>query len=110
MRTGKPPERRRPEQHISVEDGPMYLADQPALYEIRLDGALSTHWSDWFDDLKVTTDQAGQTVLAGWIPDQAALFGILTRIRDLGLVLISVSRIDKTEVRYTSGYSRRENK
>jgi hypothetical protein len=97
-------------ERIPVEDGPMYLSDQPVYYEIRLKAALSAHWSDWFGEMRVTMDNAGQTVLAGWIPDQAALFGVLTRIRDLGIVLISVSRIDNTEVHSTPGHSRRETK
>ena len=79
----------------------MYLADQPALYEIRLDGALSTHWSDWFDDMEVTHDDEGNTWLTGAIADQAALHGVLNKIRDLGLVLLTVQALSNSRVQET---------
>ena len=60
-------------------------------YEIRLEGLLDESWGDWFGGLSVTTT-ATETVLFGPIPDQAALFGLLTKIRDLGLPLIAVNR------------------
>jgi hypothetical protein len=69
-------------------------ADQPAYYEIRLEGSLKAHWSEWLGDMEITADPTGQTVLTGWIVDQSALFGVIARIRDLGLVLISVNRAD----------------
>jgi hypothetical protein len=56
---------------------------------------LDAGWSAWFDELEVTSDdQLGQTVIAGPVPDQAALHGVLARIRDLGLTLIAVQRIE----------------
>ncbi len=79
-------------------------ADSPAAYEIRLKGYLPTYWSDWFDDMDVTHDDEGNTRLTGPIADQAALHGVLNKIRDLGLVLLSVralssSRVQETEER-----------
>jgi hypothetical protein len=59
-------------------------------YEIRLEGHLAARWASWFDGLTLTREGDGTTVLRGQIVDQAALHGVLQRIRDLGLPLISV--------------------
>jgi hypothetical protein len=64
-----------------------------ASYEIRVEGVLGHTWSAWFDGLDVTTEGA-QSVLKGELADDAALHGILAKIRDLGLQLISVRRLD----------------
>jgi hypothetical protein len=63
-------------------------------YEIRVRGVLDGGWSAWFDDLQVTSDERGQTTIAGPVPDQAALHGLLAKIRDLGLDLLAVRRTD----------------
>ena len=55
---------------------------------------LDPRWSAWFQDMRVTSDQSGQTTIAGPVTDQAALHGLLAKIRDLGLPLISVRRLD----------------
>jgi hypothetical protein len=62
-------------------------------YEIRLTGHLDGRWTDWFDGLAVGHDSDGTTVISGQIVDQAALHGLLQRVRDLGLPLVSVTRI-----------------
>jgi hypothetical protein len=67
---------------------------QAAHYEIRVRGVLDRHWSAWFDGLDVTSDQAGLTTIAGPVVDQAALHGLLAKVRDLGLPLLSVRRVD----------------
>jgi hypothetical protein len=61
-------------------------------YEIRVKGVLGSGWSAWFDGLRVTSDEAGQTVIAGLVVDQAALHGLLAKVRDLGLELLEVRR------------------
>ena len=61
-------------------------------YEIRVEGHLATDWSDWFDGLTVCQEVNGETVLSGPL-DQAALHGVLAKVRDLGLVLVAVSRV-----------------
>ena len=66
----------------------------PDVYEIRVRGVLDSGWSAWFDGLELTSDQPGETRIAGPVPDQAALHGLLTKVRDLGLPLLSVRRID----------------
>jgi hypothetical protein len=67
---------------------------EPAHYELRVRGVLDPGWSAWFEDLRVTSDQAGQTTITGPVADQAALHGLLAKIRDLGLPLLSVRRLD----------------
>ncbi len=63
-------------------------------YEIRLTGRLDAHWATWFDGLTVSQDSDGTTVISGPIADQSALHGVLQRVRDLGLPLVSVTRVD----------------
>jgi hypothetical protein len=63
-------------------------------YEIRVRGALDSGWSAWFEGLRVTSDQHGQTTIAGPVVDQAALHGLLVKVRDLGLELLEVRRTD----------------
>jgi hypothetical protein len=66
-----------------------------AHYEIRVAGVLEARWSAWFDGLELTSDdQRGETVMAGPVADQAALHGLLAKVRDLGLTLIAVHRIE----------------
>lgn len=66
--------------------------DEPAVYEFRIAQTLSDQWVDWFDGLDLAHDDQGNTLLSGTIADQAALHGVLTKIRDLNLVLLSVIR------------------
>jgi len=63
-------------------------------YEVRLRGLLDPRWSTWLDGMDVTSRDDGTTVLAGHVVDQSALHGLLTRIRDIGLPLISVARVE----------------
>jgi hypothetical protein len=71
-------------------------AEWPARYEVRVDGVLDGHWSEWFGGLQVST-QDDQTVLSGVLPDQSALHGVLNAIGDLGLTVISVRRLPPEE-------------
>lgn len=66
----------------------------PMHYEIRVEGCLDEHWSSWFEGLRVASDASGQTTISGPVADQAALYGLLARVRDLGLALIAVQRIE----------------
>lgn len=65
-----------------------------ASYQLRVDGHLDDHWSAWFGGLTLTHDSDGTTSLSGLVPDQAALHGLLMKVRDLGIALISVEVID----------------
>lgn len=62
-------------------------------YEIRVEGNLDLRWSDWFDGFSLTPAGEGETLLVGSVADQAALHGVLHKIRDLGLPLVSVQRL-----------------
>jgi hypothetical protein len=66
----------------------------PTTYELRIAGHLDHYWSSWFGDLALTHEDDGTTSLNGAMADQAELHGLLTKIRDLGVTLISVSIID----------------
>jgi hypothetical protein len=66
--------------------------DLSAAYQIRLKGSLDSSWSDWFDGFTITV-QGDETLLVGIVPDQSALHGILAKINDLGLSLISVEKL-----------------
>ncbi len=65
-----------------------------AYYEIRLQGQLNARWADWFDGMTITLDNNGDTLLSGPVVDQAALHGILRKVRDLGLTLLSVNSVE----------------
>ncbi len=62
-------------------------------YQIRVRGVLDPRWSAWFDGLTITHDPDGDTTLAGPVADQAALYGLISKARDLGLTLLGVSRV-----------------
>jgi hypothetical protein len=76
----------------------------PEHYEIKVEGHLDLRWSDWFAGLTVTHLAGDQTLLAGPLPDQAALHGLLERIRDLNLTLISVNRGGRSSRRRQGGH------
>jgi hypothetical protein len=72
--------------------------DTLEIYEIRVEGHLDSSWSDWFEDMAIYHEETGETVLSGPVRDQAALHGVLMRIRDLGLPLLAVSKYRRTDV------------
>ena len=77
------------ETHASTEDH-----NEPELYEIRIKGHLDDRWTNWFGGLTITLEEGGDTLLTGPVIDQAALHGLLKKVRDLGMPLISVSPIE----------------
>jgi hypothetical protein len=82
------------DQSASSQEG--NRSDKPSrstYYEIRVEGQLDSSWSEWFDGLIVTPEENGQTLIAGSVPDQAALQGLLTKVFNLRLPLVSVRRI-----------------
>ncbi len=64
-----------------------------AVYQIRLRGQLAPVWSDWFDGLAISWDDSGDTLLTGPVADQPALHGLLRKIRDLGVTLVSINQV-----------------
>ncbi|HVP22188.1 MAG TPA: hypothetical protein VMS73_10050 [Anaerolineaceae bacterium] len=69
--------------------------DQPIVYQIRLKGHLGLQWSSWFEGLTITLEENGETILTGKVVDQAALYGLLKKVRDLGMTLLSVNCVDQ---------------
>jgi hypothetical protein len=67
---------------------------QPPVYQLRIEGQLGPQWADWFGGLNITMEANGDTLLTGPVVDQAALHGLLRRVRDLGLPLLSVMRLE----------------
>ena len=67
---------------------------QPLVYQIRIEGQLGSQWADWFEGLTITPDDNGDTLLTGPVIDQAALHGLLKKVRDLGLPLLAVQRVE----------------
>jgi hypothetical protein len=67
---------------------------QPLVYQIRIKGHLGRQWTDWFEGLTITLEDNGETLLTGPVVDDAALHGLLKKVRDLGMPLLSVNRIE----------------
>ncbi len=73
-----------------ISTGPHH---NPGRYEIRLKGHLDSRWAAWFDGLSLTNQSDGTTIIHGLVIDQAALYGLLQKVRDIGLPLISVTQV-----------------
>ena len=67
------------------------------IYQIRIKGHLGQQWTDWFEGLTITLEENGETLLTGAVVDQAALHGLLKKVRDLGMVLLSVNRVEPSQ-------------
>jgi hypothetical protein len=68
--------------------------DEPMVYQLRLKGHLGRQWTDWFEGLIIKLEENGDTLLTGPVLDQAALHGLLKKVRDLGMPLLSVNRVE----------------
>jgi len=79
---------------MSNTPDPKIDSAHPVIYQIRLKGQLNSQWTDWFDGLSITLDEDGETLLTGPVIDQAALHGLLRRVRDLGMQLVSVNPVE----------------
>jgi len=79
---------------MSNELEPKTNSDQPVVYQIRIKGHLGRQWTDWFEGLTITLEEDGNTLLTGPVIDQAALHGLLKKVRDLGMPLVSVSPVE----------------
>ena len=67
---------------------------EATVYQIRIKGLLGCQWTEWFGGLTITQEDNGETLLTGPVVDQAALHGLLRKVRDLGMLLLSVNRVD----------------
>jgi hypothetical protein len=72
-------------------------SSHPLVYQIRIKGHLGQQWIDWFDGLSITLEEDGDTLLTGPVTDQAALHGLLKKVRDLGMPLVSVNQVQFDE-------------
>jgi hypothetical protein len=79
---------------MSTERASQNEADQPVIYQIRIKGHLGGQWTDWFEGLSISLEENGDTLLTGPVIDQVALYGLLKKVRDLGLPLLSLNPID----------------
>jgi hypothetical protein len=70
---------------------------QPLVYQIKIKGHLGRQWADWFEGLAITLEDNGETLLTGSVVDQAALHGVLRKVRDVGMPLLSVNRVKPDE-------------
>jgi hypothetical protein len=73
-------------------------SNRSTVYEIRVKSHLGPNWTDWFEGLTITCEDNGETLLTGPVIDQAALYGLLKKVRDLGLSLLSVNLVDHHQV------------
>jgi len=78
---------------MSDKYNPKHDADQPLVYQIRIKGHLDPQWAEWFGGLTITLEEDGNTLLTGTVVDQAALHGMLKKVRDLGVPLLSVNSV-----------------
>jgi hypothetical protein len=76
---------------MASERDPKSIPEEPRTYQIRIEGQLGGEWMDWFEGLIITLEEDGSTLLTGVVVDQAALHGLLKKVRDLGMPLVSVS-------------------
>ena len=79
---------------MSNEFNPNASTRQPTVYQIRVKGHLGRQWSDWFEGMSITLEDNGETLLSGPVADQAALYGLLRKVRDLGMPLLAVMCIE----------------
>jgi len=70
---------------------------QPIVYQIRIKGHLDSQWTEWFDGLAIALEEDGNTLLTGTVIDQAALHGLIKKVRDLGMPLLSVNRVNPNQ-------------
>ena len=75
------------------------------VYQIRLEGHLSEQWADWFGDMRITLEPSGDTLLTSALIDQAALHGLLKKVRDLGMPLLEVNGVDAESANGPDGNS-----
>jgi hypothetical protein len=79
---------------MTDEFNPQSNPVQPMIYQIRVQGHLGSQWAEWFQGMTITQECNGDTLLSGPVVDQAALHGLLKKVRDLGLPLLSVIRVE----------------
>jgi hypothetical protein len=89
---------------MSNELTPKPDKSQPMVYQIRIKGHLGCQWTDWFGGLTITLEEDGDTLLTGPVIDQSALYGLLKKVRDLGMPLLSVNRVEPLQAKALETY------
>lgn len=82
---------------LTTTPNPATALDQSLVYRIRIKGHLSPRWMDWFEGMSISLEDNGETLLTGAVVDQAALHGLLKRVRDLGLPLLSINNVEPNQ-------------
>jgi hypothetical protein len=82
---------------MTNEPNPKPDPSQPMFYELRIKGHLGDQWSDWFEGMNITLQENGSTLITGPVLDQAELHGLLKKVRDVGLTLLSVNQYHSTK-------------
>ena len=82
---------------MSNELSPITDTSKPIVYQIKVQGHLGLQWTDWFGGVTITLEDNGDTLLTGPVIDQAALYGVLKKVRDLGMPLLSVNRVNPVQ-------------
>ena len=93
---------------MSKEHNPKTDPDQPMIYQIRIKGHLDPKWANRFEGLTITLEDSGVTLLTGPVVDQAALHGLLKKVRDIGTSLLSVNRVDSGQANTSEGKEHNE--
>lgn len=88
---------------MSGKRKPKEEPNRPAVYQIRVKGHLGLHWTEWFEGLTITLESNGNSLLTGPMVDQAALHGVLTKVRDLGLPLVSIIVVEREQADVAEG-------
>ena len=88
---------------MANERNPTTEPSELMVYQIRVTGHLGREWSDWFDGLSITLEDNGETLLSGPVIDQAALHGLLEKVRDLGMLLLSINQVPLKETHLEKG-------
>ena len=82
---------------MADKSNPKTVPGEPIVYQIRIKGHLGRQWTDWFEGLTITLEDNGETLLSGVVVDQAALYGLLRKVRDLGMPLLSVICVNPSQ-------------
>lgn len=77
--------------------------DRPVVYQIKIKGHLEEHWAEWFKGMTIALQENGETHLTGPVVDQAALYSLLRKVRDLGMLLISVTQVSTNRLEKSNG-------